>query len=181
MTQWIRGGFLILSVLLGSSVWADTPRDPYKHFFNDTWGNFQEELQTARDQGKQAVLVFFEMDECPFCHYMKEHVLNQPEVQAYFRQHFLNFAVDIEGDVDVTDFQGMVMKQKDFSTKQNRVRATPVFGIFDLEGKPIARFTGRTSGVDEFMLFGRYVAEGHYKNQPFLKFKRAVMEKASAL
>jgi len=181
MKHGFLGGFFIFALLLSGSILADSPKDPYKYFFNDTWGNFQEELQTARAQGKQAILVFFEMDECPFCHYMKEHVLNQPEVQAYFRDHFLNFAVDIEGDLDVTDFQGAVMKQKDFSTKQNRVRATPVFGIFDLDGKPIARFTGRTSGVDEFMLFGRYVAEGRYKDEPFLKFKRSVTEKAGAL
>lgn len=181
MKHIFRFAIFLLMTFSVSSVFADVPRDPYKYFFNDTFGDFREELQTARAQGKQGVLVFFELDECPFCHYMKEHVLNQPEVQAYFREHFLNFVVDIEGDVDMTNFQGAQMKQKDFSLKENRVRATPVFGIFDLDGKLIARFTGRTSGVDEFMLFGRYVVEGRYKDEPFLKFKRSVLEKASAL
>lgn len=158
--------------LVSVSAFASGGLDPYKHFFNESFGDYKEELANAKQQGKIGVLVFFELDECPFCHFMKENVLNQPEVQAYFREHFLNFALDIEGDVEIVAFDGTTMTQKQFAEKVQRVRATPVFGIFDLEGKPMTRFTGRTSGVDEFMLLGRYVVEGYYKTMPFLKFKR---------
>jgi thioredoxin-related protein len=154
---------------------ADAPRDPYQYFFNDTFGNYAEELQNARDSGKKGILLFFEMDECPFCHRMKTTVLNQPEVQDYFREHFLCFPVDIEGDVEITDFGGNVTTMKDFAFKQYRVRATPVFAFFDLEGnylKP-ARFTGATRDKEEFLLLGRYVVEGAYKEQPFTRYKRA--------
>jgi len=155
---------------------AAEPRDPGQHFFNDTFGNFAEELATARDSGKKGILIMFEMDECPFCHRMKTTVLNQPEVQAYFREHFLNFPVDIEGDVEITDFQGNVTTMKDFAFKQYRVRATPVFAFFDLDGNYIkpARFTGATRDKEEFMLLGRYVVEGAYAEQPFTRYKRAV-------
>lgn len=147
-------------------------RDPYKHFFNENFGNFAEEAVTAKSEGKHGVLIFFEMDECPFCHYMKTNVLNRPEVQEYYRQNFLNFTVDIEGDVEITNFQGKAMTQKDFAFKENRVRATPVIVFFDLQGKEVFRHTGRTSGVEEFMLMGRYVSEGAYKQMPFTKYKR---------
>ena len=123
-------------------------------------------------KGKKGILIFFEMDECPFCHYMKTNVLNQPSVQAYFREHFLNFSVDVEGDVEIVDFNGVSKTQKVFAEKDNRVRATPVFAFFDLTGKRMSRFIGRTSGVEEFMLLGKYVAEGYYEKMPFLKFKR---------
>ena len=165
---------LVLSV--ASAAWAaDAPRDPGQYFFNDTFGNFSEELAHARDSGKQGILIMFEMDECPFCHRMKTTVLNQPEVQDYFREHFLIFPVDIEGDVEITDFQGNVTTMKDFAFKQYRVRATPVFAFFDLDGNYIkpARFTGATRDKDEFMLLGKYVVEGAYKDQPFTRYKRA--------
>lgn len=152
---------------------AAESRDPYKHFFNESFGNFAEEAATAKSEGKHGVLIFFEMDECPFCHYMKTNVLNRPEVQEYYRQNFLNFTVDIEGDVEITDFQGKVMAQKDFAFKENRVRATPVIAFYDLQGKEVFRHTGRTAGVDEFLLMGRYVAEGVYKQMPFTKYKRS--------
>jgi thioredoxin-related protein len=147
-------------------------RDPYQHFFNETFGDFTEEVATAKAEGKQGVLIFFEMDECPFCHWMKENVLSQPEVQAYFRERFLSFPVDIEGDIEIKDFEGRTMPQKDFAFKINRVRATPVFAFYDLEGNQIHRYTGRTRDAEEFMLMGRYVAEGHYRQTSFTRFKR---------
>jgi len=178
----VLGRCLLFFVLCLSlpNVFADNPRDPYQYFFNETWGNFDEELQNARESNKKAILLFFEMDECPFCQYMKENILSQPEVQAYFREHFLNFPVDIEGDVEITDFQGTVMTQKHFATKINRVRATPVFAIFDLEGKRITRFTGRTSGTEEFMLLGQYVVEKKFEKMSFLKYKRTMKKKMNA-
>lgn len=166
------GVFVIASLLYSVNATAAGGLDPYKHFFGETWGDFTEELEKARAEGKKGVLLFFEMDECPFCHRMKETVLNQPEVQAFFREHFLNFSVDIEGDVEITDFEGRTMKQKDFAFKINRVRATPVFAFYDLNGKRVARYTGATNGVEEFLWLGEYVAQGVYEQMPFTKYKR---------
>ncbi len=149
-----------------------TPRDPYKFFFNETWGDFKEELENAKSQGKKGVLIFFEMDECPFCHYMKMNVLNQRIVQKYFRSNFLSFSVDIEGDLEIVSMQGKSMKQKDFAFKVNRVRATPVFAFFNLEGKRIFRYTGKTSGVDEFLLMGEFVSNKKYMKSSFTRYKR---------
>ena len=169
---WI--GSWLVCLLQANAVLAQTsaPRDPATHFFNETWGNFQEELQNAREQGKKGIMIFFEMDECPFCHYMKTNVLNQPEVQDYFRKHFLLFTVDLEGDVEITNLQGKQMRQKDFAFRENRVRATPVIVFYDLDGKPVHRHTGRTAGVKEFMWMGQYVAEGIYKKQSFIRYKK---------
>ena len=155
-----------------STALAAAGKDPYKYFFNETWGDFAEELATAREQGKKGILIFFEMDECPFCHYMKMNVLNQPEVQAFYRKNFLIFTVDIEGDIEITNMQGKTMKQKDFAFRENRVRATPVFAFFDLEGNRIFRHTGKTSGVEEFIWMGQYVADGIYKETSFTRYKR---------
>jgi thioredoxin-related protein len=169
---------LVLALSLLASVGvvaADKPRDPGQHFFNESFWDFTEELENARKAGKQGILVMFEMDECPFCHRMKNTVLNQPDVQDYFREHFLIFPVDIEGDVEVVDFKGKTTTMKDFAFKQYRVRATPVFAFYDLDGEYIkrARFTGATRDKDEFLLLGRYVVEGAYKKQSFTRYKRS--------
>lgn len=145
-------------------------------FFQSSMGDYQEELEIAVEEDKKAVMVFFEMDECPFCHWMKTNVLNKPEVQAYFKKHFILLAHDIEGDVEITDFSGDSITQKDFASKKHRVRATPVIAFFGLKGKKkgkrIARFTGRTSSVEEFMLLGKYVETGAYQKMKFSKYKR---------
>jgi thioredoxin-related protein len=161
---------LLLSVFITNA--QGTTRDPTTYFFDQTLGNFQEELQLARDEGKTGVLIMFEMDECPFCHRMKTRVLNQPEVQDYFKQHFLIYAVDIEGDVEITDFKGKPMKEKDFAFKEHRVRATPVFGFFDLDGNMVTRFTGATNDAQEFLWLGEFVVDQHYQTTNFTRYKR---------
>jgi thioredoxin-related protein len=162
---------LCLYVLVGQA--SEAPRDPYEHFFQDSFGDFTEELALAREQGKRGILIFFEMDECPFCHRMKQTVLNQAEVQDWYRERFLCFTVDIEGETEVVDFQGNTMTAKDFAFRVNRVRATPVFMFFDLDGKPVLRYTGATRDADEFMWLGEFVADNHYQSTKFTRYKRA--------
>ena len=154
------------------------PRDPYQYFFDQTLGDFGEELQRARDEGKQGVLLFFEMDECPFCARMKRDVLNRPRVQDYYREHFRIIPVDIEGDVEIVDFQGQSMAEKNFAFQVNRVRATPVFLFYTLDGEQVARYTGATSGIDEFLWLGEYVVQGVYRDMPFTRYKRVRRQQA---
>ncbi|MCG5510868.1 thioredoxin family protein [Ectothiorhodospira lacustris] len=177
----LLGTGLCLLTLLWSLSLRALEKDPYEHFFQFTFGDFQEELDTARGAGKKAVLIFFEMDECPFCHRMKDTVLNQPEVQDYYREHFAAFAVDVEGAIEITDFQGNVTTQREWAFQDNRVRATPVFQFFDLNGRPIARLTGPTAGTEEFLWFGEYVVEGQYREQPFSRYRRERQEQARGL
>ena len=163
--------------------WAgnNSIRDPYKHFFNETWGDLPEELIKAKKSGKKGIFIFFEQVECPFCHYMKKNVLNQEKVQAFYGKHFLNFVVDIEGDVEMVNLKGKTVKQKDFAFKEYRVRATPVIAYFNLDGKLIYRHTGKTSGVDEFMWLGEYIVNELYKKKirfrAYKKQKRAEKKK----
>jgi len=172
-SAWLWSGLILATLLAWSAIArAAGGLDPYEHFFQTTFGDFQEELQITQEEDKKALLIFFEMDECPFCHRMKQNVLNQPEVQAYFREHFRILSVDVGGDVEVTNFQGETMRQADFAFRENRVRATPVFQFYDHEGQPITRFTGATSGVEEFLWLGEFVADGHYQDTNFNRYKR---------
>jgi thioredoxin-related protein len=165
---WLLAALLLLAATAVNAV----VRDPGEHFFDQTFGDFSEEIENAREQGKKGILIMFEMDECPFCHRMKTTVLNQSEIQDFFREHFLIFPVDIEGDVEVTDFSGNSLTQKDFALKEFRVRATPVFAFFDLDGKLIARYTGATRNAEEFRWLGDYVVDGAYDEVSFTRYKR---------
>ncbi|MBF0265458.1 MAG: thioredoxin fold domain-containing protein [Gammaproteobacteria bacterium] len=157
---------LILTIILTSAVQAQGD------FFQASLGDYQEELEIAANENKKAIMIFFQMDECPFCHWMKSNVLNQSKVQTYYKKNFHLLSHDIEGDVEITDFDGNTITQKDFASKKHRVRATPVIAFFDLKGKKITKFTGRTSSVEEFLLLGKYVETQAYKQMRFSKYKR---------
>jgi len=167
MAKFLLGLTLCLCALAAQ---AET-RDVQQYFFNQHLGDFKAELDTAKKEGKQGILLMFEMEECPFCHRMKQTILNQSEVQDYYRKHFLIFSVDSEGSNALVDFAGKETTEKKFAL-DNRVRATPVFIFFDLSGRPLTRFTGAAKDAKEFMALGRYVVEGAHKTMPFAKYKQ---------
>jgi len=171
MMKKIFATFFMLLMVSSASFSVET-RDPYKFFFDETFGDLTEEIENAKEQNKKAIFMFFEMDECPFCHRMKTTILNQTTVQNYFKEHFLMLPMDIEGDIQMVNFKGEEKTQKEFSEKENRVRATPVLAFFDLTGKRIFRYTGATTTADEFLMMGKYIVEEHYKTMRFSKFKR---------
>lgn len=170
---------LVLATVGATIARASVPRDPDKYFFDTTLGDFSDELASAKAQGKKGILLFFEQEECPFCHRMKTTVFNQPKVQDYFRKNFLVFSVDIESTVDITDFKGQPTTPKQLFAKVARNRgATPVMAFYGLDGKLLLRYTGATSGVDEFMWLGQYIADGVYQqNTSFTAYKRTLRAK----
>ena len=165
-------GFLLAIMPLLSN--ADI-RETEKHFFDPKLGNFQEELTEARKQGKQGIMLFFEMDDCPWCARMKSTIMNQSEVQDFYRKHFLIFPIDTNGDTSMTDFKGNETIEKTYAL-QNRVRATPTILFFDLDGNLITRHTGPTKDTSEFLLLARYVLEGAHKQKPFAIYKQQAVK-----
>lgn len=167
-----RGLILCLSLWMSTLGAATQWRDPGTHFFDQSLGDLGEELSIARDDNKIGVLLFFEQEACPFCRRMKQDVLNRPQVQDYYRRYFRIIPVDIEGDIEIVNFQGETMPEKDFAFRENRVRATPVFMFYNLDGERITRYTGATADIEEFMWLGEYVVEAHYQDMPFTRYKR---------
>lgn len=165
--------FLFLLGLIASfSTPADTIRDPGIHFFQDSFGDLQEEAGIAAEQGLFGVMIMFEATDCPWCERMKQYVLNQAAVQDYYRQHFRVLTVNIDGDIPLTDFGGNIVAEKDFSLEQHRVRATPAFLFFDTNGKLAMKYTGASRDAQEFLWLGEFVVNGHYQNGRFPEFKR---------
>jgi len=142
-------------------------------FFSETFGNYQEELEVAKEDGKKGVFIFYHMDECPFCHRMRSTIMTEPDVIKLYKDNFTNLMHDIEGSNEITDFDGTKDTAQNIAEKKYRVRATPVMMIFDLEGKPVVKYTGPTRTKEEFKWLAEYVIDGSYKKESFTAYKRA--------
>ena len=164
----LMGLLLLLTPLLGAS----ETRDPSEYFFQDSFNDLSEEAEIAQEEGKTGVLVMFETDDCPWCERMKDTVLNQAEVQDYFRQYFQLIRLNTDGDALVTGFDGIEVSETEFALTHNRVRATPVFLFFDTEGQLLVRYTGTTRDPQEFLWLGEYVVNAHFKHERFSSYKR---------
>lgn len=163
-----------LSLLLSSfSVLATEKdnRDPREFFFTQSFNDMPEELQTAREQGKQGILLVFESENCPYCVRMLKTVFNQTQVQDWYREHFLSIAVDIHGDVEIKDFDGITLPSKIFANHR-RVFMTPVFSFIDLDGNEIYRHLGMVKSPEEFLMMGEYIVEGHYFDMEYSVFAK---------
>ncbi len=163
----------IFSLGLSNSLFAETLRDPGLHFFEDTFGDMQEELQLTDEEGKTGLLIMFETDECPWCVRMKQTVLNRVKVQDYYKANFRSLTLNAESSNTLVDFDGNETTEADFALKLLRVRATPVFAFFAPSGALLTKFTGTTKNVQDFLLLGKFVVEGHYASQRFSQYRRA--------
>lgn len=153
---------------LSSQVWS--AKDP---FFDESFGNYQEELEVAKQAGKKGIFIFFHMEDCPFCHRMRSTIMTEPDVISLYKDNFLTFMFDIEGSHAVVDFDGSESTGKELAENKYRVRATPVMMIFDTDGKPLVKYTGPTRTKEEFRWLAEYVIDGSYKTQSFTAYKRA--------
>jgi len=147
-------------------------RDAREFFFTQTFGDLPEEMQVARDEGKLGMLLFFEADACPYCQHMITKVLSQQNVQDWYRERFISIAVDIHGDVELTDFDGITLPSKIFSDHR-RVFLTPVMAFIDLAGNEIHRHYGMIKTAEEFLLLGEYIEGGHYLDTEYEVFANA--------
>lgn len=92
-------------------------------WMRDTFKDLREDLNEANAEGKRLVL-FFEQRGCIYCSKMHEEVFSEPEVSAYIGDNFFVVQLNLHGDIEVTDFDGEVLSEKDMARKW-RVLFTP--------------------------------------------------------
>jgi thioredoxin-related protein len=161
---------LVMALVLSAAYSAaEDSRDPYAHFFTPTFGDLPEEMAMARAAGKLGMLLFFEADACPYCEHMRRKVLNQVHVQDWYRERFVSIAVDIHGDIEVKDFDGITLPMKVFA-EHRRVYMTPVMSFIDLSGAEIYRHLGMIKTPEEFLMLGEYIEGRHYFDLEFKVF-----------
>lgn len=174
-------GFLLALPLLCGAADGET-RDARAYFFTPTFGDLREELQVARDEGKLGMLLFFEAESCPYCQHMIRRVFNQKKVQDWYGERFVSISVDIHGDIELTDFDGITLPSKVFSDHR-KVFLTPLIAFIDLEGNEVYRHLGMIRTPEELLLLGEYIEGKHYYLMEYKTFaeRRGMQDEEGAL
>ncbi|MDW8096366.1 MAG: thioredoxin family protein [Aquificaceae bacterium] len=136
-------------------------------FLKPSFLNLKEDIDEARKDNK-LLFIMFHQEGCPFCDKMKRVTFQDRKVKDYFTKHFYMIEVDIRGANEVVDLDGKKLTERQFSLKHG-VRLTPVFLFFDREGNTVAKVPGYIE-PEEFLIIGRYVVEGHYRNKNLVQF-----------
>ena len=116
MKRWIS---LMAGLLIAGSVGAAELGDDGLHktdWMRDTFKDLREDLEEANAEGKRLVL-FFEQRGCIYCTKMHTDVFPRPEVDSYIGDNYFVVQMNLYGDVEVTDFDGQTLPEKDMARK----------------------------------------------------------------
>ena len=110
---------LLTAVFLGNMVAAATVGDDGLHiqpWIRDTFKDLQEDLDEANAEGKRLV-IFFEQRGCIYCTKMHESVYPDPELSDYIDENFFVIQLNLHGDLEVVDFDGDTLTEKQIARK----------------------------------------------------------------
>lgn len=110
---------LLTAVLLGNMAAAATVGDDGLHiqpWIRDTFKDLQEDLDEANAEGKR-LAIFFEQRGCIYCTKMHETVYPDPELSDYIDENFFVIQLNLHGDLEVVDFDGDTLTEKQIARK----------------------------------------------------------------
>ena len=82
----------------------------------DTFKDLREDLGEANAEGKRLMLMF-EQRGCVYCTKMHTEVFPDPEVTQMIEDNYFVVQLNLHGDIDVTDFDGETLSEKDMARK----------------------------------------------------------------
>jgi thioredoxin-related protein len=85
-------------------------------WLRDTFKDLREDLAEANSEGKR-LLVIVEQRGCIYCTEMHEQVFPDPTVDALIRDSYFVVQMNLFGDVEVTDFDGTTLPEKDMAVR----------------------------------------------------------------
>ncbi len=145
-------------------------------WMRDTFKDLHEDLAEANDEGKR-LMVIIEQRGCIYCKKMHEEVFPVPEVAAYIEENFFVVQINMFGDVEVTDFDGTSMAEKDMAKKWGLL-FTPTILFFPSEvgdDKPanaaaVAMMPGAFGRYTTFNMLNWVIEEGYNGEENFQKY-----------
>ena len=100
-------------------------------WMRDTFKDLSEDYAEAQALGLD-LMVLIEQRGCIYCTRMHEEVFPVPEVEAMIRESFFVVQINMFGAVDVTDFDGETLSERDMVAKWS-VLFTPTILFFDTD------------------------------------------------
>tara|TARA_R110002049_G_scaffold10127_3_gene50334 strand:- start:38311 stop:38898 length:588 start_codon:yes stop_codon:yes gene_type:complete len=85
-------------------------------WMRDTFKDLREDLAEAEAEDKR-LLLMFEQRGCIYCTQMHTEVYPRAEVAEYITENYFVVQLNLHGDVEVTDFDGETLSEKQMARK----------------------------------------------------------------
>lgn len=167
------------AILLSCQVFAAEIGDDGLHkadWMRDTFKDLSEDLEEANAEGKR-LMVIVEQRGCIYCQRMHEEVFVVPEIEQYIEDNFFVVQINMFGDVEVTDFDGTTLPEKDM-VKRWGALFTPNIYFFPKEVSEgdmatqaaVANMPGAFGRWTTLNMLSWVVEEGYNSDEPFQKY-----------
>lgn len=145
-------------------------------WMRDTFKDLQEDLEEANSEGKRLMLII-EQRGCIYCKKMHEEVFVIPEIKEFIEKNFFVVQLNMFGDVDVTDFDGETLTEKEMA-KHWGVLFTPSILFFgeSVESDKtavqaaVATIPGAFGRYTTFNMLNWVIEKGYLNDEPFQKY-----------
>ena len=87
-------------------------------WMRDTFKDLREDLDEANAEGKRLVLMF-EQRGCIYCTKMHNEVFPDERITQMINDNFFVVQLNLHGDIEVTDFDGETLTEKQMARKWN--------------------------------------------------------------
>ncbi|MGC1427417.1 MAG: thioredoxin family protein [Albidovulum sp.] len=145
-------------------------------WMRDTFKDLAEDLNEANAEGKR-LMVIIEQRGCIYCKKMHEEVFPIEEIATFIDEHYFVVQINMFGDVEVTDFDGTTLPEKDMVKKWGAL-FTPMILFFPEEvareatasAAAVATMPGAFGRFTTFNMLNWIVEKGYEGDESFQKY-----------
>ncbi|MDF3415962.1 thioredoxin fold domain-containing protein [Sulfitobacter sp. M57] len=145
-------------------------------WMRDTFKDLSEDLAEATGEGKR-LMVIIEQRGCIYCEKMHEEVFPVPEIAAFIEDKFFVVQINMFGDVEVTDFDGTALPEKEMVKKWGAL-FTPMILFFPEEvgadtpasQAAVATMPGAFGRYTTFNMLNWVVEKGYDGDESFQRY-----------
>ena len=143
-------------------------------WFKLSFLDLKDDINDAASANKQGIILYFGRKDCPYCKALIDNNWIKGDIQHYTQKNFDVIAIDTKGIKGITDFDGFVYDEKQYSLKM-KTNFTPSLLFYNLKEELVLRLSGYQKPY-RFMAALEYVADEHYKNQTFSSYLSLAVE-----
>ena len=167
---------LMLPAAVSAEPWMGDDGLHKTTWMRDTFKDLNEDLAEATELGLR-LMVMIEQRGCIYCTKMHEEVFTDFEIESYIEENFFVIQLNMFGDVEVTDFDGEALPEKDMVKKWGQL-FTPSILFFPEEvaedmtasRAAVAVMPGAFGRHTTFNMFNWVVEKGYDGDESFQKY-----------
>ncbi len=143
-------------------------------WFKESFLEIADDVDDATEAGKH-VLLFFQLNDCPYCDRMLEECFEAEPLRSYIQQHFDSIAINVRGDRDIAFNEEISVTEKELS-EILKVAATPAILFLDQDNKTVVRVNGYRAPA-RFKQVLEFVATKSYRSTSLADYLQAKLDK----